>query len=154
MCAVSFELFGALYMYISELNPNWYYFTFDLCKENGIFLNQKATKLWKGFLICIFCLFSGCMPTVFTSFILASAPFTRSVVNLLVFKDLPQTEMNVKKLNLMSKSSVGINYLKQKYTRYGCPILGYFRVQVPKNLWKTSSSSFRLAWEFSSKLGT
>ena len=34
----------------------------------------------------------------------------------------------------------------------GYPILGCFRVRVLENLWKTSLSSFSLAWEFSSKL--
>ena len=50
--------------------------------------------------------------------------------------------------------SEGIKYSNQEYTRVGYPILGYFRVQVPENLWKTSSSSFKLARKFSSKLGT
>ena len=51
-------------------------------------------------------------------------------------------------------TSEGIKYSNQEYTRVGYPILGYFRVQVPVNLWKTSLSSFKLARKFSSKLGT
>ena len=51
-------------------------------------------------------------------------------------------------------NSEGIKYSNQEYTWVGYPILGYFRVQVPKNLCKTSSSSFKLARKFSSKLGT
>ena len=50
--------------------------------------------------------------------------------------------------------SEGIKYSNQEYTRVGYPILGYFRVQVPENLRKTSLSSFKLARKFSSKLGT
>ena len=53
-----------------------------------------------------------------------------------------------------ASSSEGIKYSNQEYTRVGYPILGYFRVQVPENLCKTSSSSFKLARKFSSKLGT
>ena len=48
----------------------------------------------------------------------------------------------------------GIKYSNQEYTRVWYPILGYFRVQVPEDLWKTSSSSFKLARKFSSKLVT
>ena len=51
-------------------------------------------------------------------------------------------------------TSEGIKYSNQEYTWVGYLILGYFRVQVPENLWKTSSSSFKLARKFSSKLGT
>ena len=54
----------------------------------------------------------------------------------------------------MIEISEGIKYSNQEYTRVGYPILGYFRVQVPVNLWKTSLSSFKLARKFSSKLGT
>ena len=52
--------------------------------------------------------------------------------------------------------SPGIKYSNQEYTPVGYPILGYFRVQEPKNLWKTDmiQISFRMAWKFSSKLGT
>ena len=54
----------------------------------------------------------------------------------------------------MVNPSEGIKYSNQEYTRVGYPILGYFRVQVPENLRKTSLSSFKLARKFSSKLGT
>ena len=51
-------------------------------------------------------------------------------------------------------TSEGIKYSNQEYTRVGYPILGYFRVQVPENLWKTGTSSFRMVRKFSSKLVT